>query len=557
MTRRLCFLLLLSATLWLLPLAQADDPPAASANPALTAADRLYTAGKFGEAADSYQAILKTDPKLVAAQAGLIRCLLREQKVDDAQAMASSALAAQPNSAPLLAAMGDVDFRRAQMPEAEAAYHQALQIDPKQVRAYLGLARLYRVYSLRRHAYDELERAHQLAPDNPEVQRAWFNQLTRKERIAAIESYLAGPHPDNPEETASLQRYLDFLKATMDKPVYGCRLASKVAQTDTKLEAMRRDPTHIFGYGLIVKLNGHDARLELDTGAGGIVISRKFAEKAGLTRISEERYIGLGDKGEQSGYTALAEQIRVGELEFQNCVVHVSDRASMAGEDGFIGGNVFASYLIDIDIPDQKLRLSPLPKRPDEPETTPSLQTEEEHGGADEKSEADADQTAEPTDTGKSTPVQPARRLPMDRYVAPEMARWTPVFRFGHAILIPTHVNDSPSMLFMIDTGSNVDMLSQRAAKQVTKISIDPNSHIKGISGNVEKVYRASQATLMFGHLAQKNQNMVTVDLSNISRRLGTEVSGFLGFDTLHMLQLKIDYRDGLVDFVYDASRWH
>lgn len=557
MTRRLCFALLLSSTLWLLTTAQAGDPQAAPANSALAAADQLYTTGKFAEAADSYQALLKTDAKLVAAQAGLIRCLLREQKVDDAQATATSALAAQPNSPPLLAVMGDVDFRLAQMPEAEAAYRKALQIDPTQVRAYLGLARLYRVYSLNRHAYDELQRAHQLAPDDPEVQRAWFNQLPRKERIAAIESYLAGPHPDNAEETANLKRYLDFLKAMVDKPVHACRLVTKVEQTDTKLEAMRRDPTHIFGYGLIVKLNGHDARLELDTGASGVVIGRKFAEKAGLTRISEERYVGIGDKGEQSGYTAVAEHIRVGELEFENCIVHVSDRASITSEDGLIGGNVFASYLIDIDIPDQKLRLSPLPKRPDEPETTPALKTEEEQGGSEGKSEVEADQTPAETDAQKNAPAPAVRRLPMDRYVAPEMAKWTPVFRFGHAILIPTHVNDSPSMLFMIDTGANVNMLSQRAAKQVTKISVDPYSKVKGLSGDVGNVYRASKAALIFGHLAQKNQDVITFDLSNISRHMGTEVSGFLGFDTLRMLQLKIDYRDGLVDFVYDASRWH
>ena len=92
----------------------------------------------------------------------------------------TSALAAQPNSAPLLAAMGDVDFRRAQMPEAETAYRKALKIDPKLVHAYLGLARLYRAFSLYRHAYDELQRAHEIAPDDPEVQRMWFGQLPGK-----------------------------------------------------------------------------------------------------------------------------------------------------------------------------------------------------------------------------------------------------------------------------------------------------------------------------------------------------------------------------------------
>lgn len=557
MTHHVSFLLLLWFALCPLKIVLADDTKAA-ANPALAAADQLYATGKFAEAADSYQAILKTDPKLIAAQVGLVRSLLREQKIDEAQAEITSALAAEPNSAPLQTTMGDVDFRRAQMQAAELAYRKALQIDPKQVRAYLGLARLYRVYSLYRHAYDELQRAHELAPDNPEVQRAWFNQLPRKERIAAIESYLAGPHPDNPEETASLQRYLDFLKAMADKPVHGCRLVTKVEQTDTKLEAMRRDPQHIYGYGLIVKLNGRDARLQLDTGASGIVIGRKFAEKAGLTRISEERYLGIGDKGLQSGYAALADHIRVGELEFENCIVHVSERASVTNEDGLVGADVFASYLIDIDIPDGKLRLSPLPKRPAEPETVPTLKTEEDQpASAEEKSESETEEKTEASSAPKTPAAPAARRLPMDRYVAPEMAKWTPVFRFGHAILMPTHVNDSPSMLFMIDTGANVNVLSERAAKQVTKTSTDPYSHVKGLSGDVGNVYRASTATLVFGHLAQKNQNMVTFDLSNISRHLGTEVSGLLGFDLLHMLQVKIDYRDGLVDFAYDPSRWH
>ena len=36
----------------------------------------------------------------------------------------------------------------------------------------------------------------------------------------------------------------------------------------------------------------------------------------------------------------------------------------------------------------------------------------------------------------------------------------------------------------------------------------------------------------------------------------GTEVSGILGFAMLRMLQVKIDYRDGLVDFDYKPNPW-
>ncbi len=48
----------------------------------------------------------------------------------------------------------------------------------------------------------------------------------------------------------------------------------------------------------------------------------------------------------------------------------------------------------------------------------------------------------------------------------------------------------------------------------------------------------------------------MTFDLSSLSRNTGTEVSGMLGFQLLGKLQVKIDYRDGLVDFSYDPSQW-
>jgi hypothetical protein len=51
--------------------------------------------------------------------------------------------------------------------------------------------------------------------------------------------------------------------------------------------------------------------------------------------------------------------------------------------------------------------------------------------------------------------------------------------------------------------------------------------------------------------LKQDRQGLVTFSLDNISKSLGTEVSGTLGFRMLVLLDIKIDYRDGLVDFTY------
>jgi hypothetical protein len=43
----------------------------------------------------------------------------------------------------------------------------------------------------------------------------------------------------------------------------------------------------------------------------------------------------------------------------------------------------------------------------------------------------------------------------------------------------------------------------------------------------------------------------LSTDLTHTSDATGTEISGSLGFQMLGLLDIKIDYRDGLVDFNY------
>jgi tetratricopeptide (TPR) repeat protein len=542
---------LLLLSLHLTALGDETKPPAIK--PELAAADQLFRAGKFADAEASYRAILKTDLNLVPAQAGLVRAILRQQKLDEALDTVNAPLVVQPNAAALLAAKGDVQFRLGEMHDAEASYLRAKKADPKEVHAYLGLARLYRSYSLYRTTFDQLQSAHEIAPDDIEVQREWLNTLPRKERLAAMESYLAGPHPDDEEETKWMTEQLEFLKATADKPPHVCRLVSKVEQTETKLETMYGTGGHrMQGIGLSVKLNDRNAHLLLDTGAGGIMVNHKVAEKAGLTTISAVHYGGIGDKGLQSGHTAAADHIRIGELEFQDCVVTVSDKVSVADEDGLIGADVLGAYLIDIDLPGMRLKLSPLPKRPEDTVAPKSLNSEgDEQANVEQKEDSTDEQTTKEQRLLPST-SKPPLRLPKDRYIAPEMADWTKVFRFGHTILVSTSVNDSKNMLFGLDTGASSNVLSVRAGRLVSKVSSDDRMQVRGVNGAVDKVYSSDKATLRFGHFQQSNLGMVTLDLSRVSRLTGTEISGFLGFTMLRQLEVELDYRDGLVDFKYD-----
>jgi Aspartyl protease len=471
-------------------------------------------------------------------------------------------LSGQPKSAVLLALKGDVQFRRAEMSEAEVSYLAAKKIDPKQPAAYLGLAQLYRCYSLHRKAYDELQIAHQVAPDDPSVQKAWLGTLPRKEKLTALKSYLGKPGLEE-EEMKQMTEYLQFLEATVDKPIHACKLVSKVEQTEAKLETIyplqRRMPgiglrygvVMPMGRGLSVKINGKKANLLLDTGASGIIIGSEVADRAGLPRISSLRFGGIGDSGTQRGYAAVADHVQIGDLEFQDCLVSVSERRAVVDGDGLIGANVFAAYLVDIDYPDMRLKLSALPKRPEDKVAPQSLISEPDIPANLEQEDSSTNSPPSDPKYNARDSVPPWNEFFKDRYIAPEMADWTKVYRIGHSMLVPTFVDESKALLFELDTGAFTNILSLRAGLKADSIVPEEDAlRVRGLSGEAKTVY-SGKATLSFGHLQQTDPAIVILNLSNVSGHTGIEVSGFLGYTMLRLLDVKLDYRDGLVNFEY------
>jgi hypothetical protein len=135
------------------------------------------------------------------------------------------------------------------------------------------------------------------------------------------------------------------------------------------------------------------------------------------------------------------------------------------------------------------------------------------------------------------------------------MQDYTRIFRINHMLLIPTTLNTSVEKLFLIDTGSLMSVVTPEAAREVTKVGEDEYRRVKGVSGEVKNVYSADKLTLTFANLRQDNQDMISVDLNNMSDGAGTEISGTLGFTVLRMLDIKIDYRDALVHFDYNRNR--
>jgi tetratricopeptide (TPR) repeat protein len=497
------------------PVTEATNPPLSAA---LFTAQALYRSAKFDQAIPMYStAIAGGGSEAAGAYAGLARVYLKQHKVAEAYDAAMKAVALTPDRAPAMVALGEVYYRQGKLAEAEELFFKPLRNCNLDARAFLGLTHIYWATLNFKRAKDDIDQAYKIDPQDPDIRRAYMQTLSGAERVQFLKGYLAGATNDDAESRENLEQELAVMENENYAQEHNCRMVTNVTKTETRLEPLLYGPQNIRGYGLMVKLNGVSSRLMLDTGASGILVDSKVAAKA-----------GIGDKGAATGFVGYAEKIQIGELEFQGCIVEVATGRSVLGDDGLIGADVFRHFLVDVDMPNAKFKLSPLPSIPDEPATTTSLDT-------------------------KSVGVRHFR----DRYVPPEMKDYTRIFLIGHDMLIPTRVNDSAAKLFLIDTGSFDDTLSPAAAKEVTKLSRDENTQVKGLNGNVKQVYRASEVKLQFSHFYQKRQDLVTFDLTNISNATGTEVSGVLGFAMLFLLDMKIDYRDGLVDFTYGGERFH
>jgi tetratricopeptide (TPR) repeat protein len=530
--------------------ASAISPETAARPDALREAKEFYRKGDFDHAIQKYQQLLQERPNSPDVYAGLARVYLKKKDVKQASDTITKGL--HVADSPLVrVALGEVYFRQGKIAAAEQEWINVINSGHQDARAYMGLARLRWAVSMYKSGWTMIDKAHQLDPTDPEIRKLWVGKLSRAERIKYLEQYLAGETNDDAETRAGMQRYLEYLKARAKDPRGACHLVSETTTTETRLVRLLVDPTHLRGYGLSVAVNGEKSKLLLDTGASGILINRNLAERAGVTKLSDTDIRGIGNKGNRSGHMGLADSLKIGELEFHDCPVQVLEQRSVAGEDGLIGADVFAAFLVDIDFPNEKLHLSELPKRPEETATKIALQTERDDSNPPGE---------EPTEKTAGVPAKSASSPhsgPQDRYIAPEMKSYTQVYRFGHHLLVPTLIADAPVKLFLLDTGATSNLISPSAASEVTKVHGDPRKIVKGISGSVMDVYSADRAVIQFGHLRQENQNLLAVDLTNISDRIGTEASGILGFAMLRLLDIKIDYRDGLIDFSYDPKRWN
>ncbi|HLW98445.1 MAG TPA: aspartyl protease family protein [Candidatus Acidoferrales bacterium] len=511
--------------------AQAQQPvPAKSSEPpTFQDALHLYRSGKLEDALAEYNALIAAGSHPAPGHVGVSRTLLKLGRLEEARAAAAKALEFNPDFSDGHVALGEVYFRQGKLVEAEKEFVALVRAESDNARAYLGMARISEASSFHKQAKDLIENAMALDAGDPDIQIEAFLILGRKAPVK-VQQEPNGSSSDSPPAATGQSELVKLESLFADswvRDVPVCRVVPVLKPSQLSLHPVTVAPSVIGSYSLDVKIDGVSASLILDTGAPGILVNRKLAEKANLKKIGQSELSGIGDKGPVEAYHAVADSIRIGDLEFQNCLVEVSDKSSIVGEDGLIGADVFENFLVDLDFPFSKLRLSALPPYPDE-------------------------QAGHSAQHAASQPVSEFH----NRYIAPEMKSFTPMYQFQRHILVLTSVNNSVPKLFMLDTGAMQNFISPAAAREVTRVSRDSDVQIKGLSGKVKDVFSGDSVKLTFGNLNQENLDISAFDTSGISEAMGTEVSGFLGMAVLKMLDVKIDYRDGLVKFTFDYDRF-
>ncbi len=439
------------------------------------------------------------------------RKALANDGVATAWRIAQQALKDAPESAVAHEFAGEVRFRRGEFSEADAEFKSAVEWDPRYAVAWFGLARVAECAAMNKTAIEDLHHAYELNPNDPRILGAWIPRLRGQDRIDAINRYEAllkqssANGSTDPQTVEQLRQQAEAAKALNGRQPM--TLASPYKSAEIPLRAFTSGGLPMRTFGLEVTVNEMPVFLVFDTGAAGIVLSRPAAERVGLTRIADAQVGGIGDNAKLTGgFQAIAERFRVGSVEYRNAPISVSSQALAGVQDGLIGSNVLAEFLITVDFAGGKLRLDPLPG------------------------------------------YHPGEEF-SDRAVSPQMESATRVYRFGHLLLVPVRVGTANNRLFVLDSGSATTLISRDLASAVSNLNRDDKTGLSGLNGRVSDVYQTGSVALEFAGFQQKNPAMTAFDTWELSHRLGTEISGFLGLPVLDFFKLTIDYRDGLVKF--------
>jgi Tetratricopeptide repeat len=467
-------------------------PAATPRTPSPAAA--AYSEGRYADAEQDYAQSLLQQPHDASVAAALVHTLLHEGKIAQASDRVTAALAENPHSAPVLTAQAELQLRQGQPWLALQTLDAAAAVDRCYARIHLIRSRVLRIDSMYASERNEIQSAYDIDPADPDILYAWQRVISPAREIEGIYQALPTMKDLDAETRQKAEDSMNSMMPLLSENSQTCKIQPAVQSATLSLLGSMEDGKHLDGYRLDVQLPKTNARLLLDTATSGVFITRALAESNGLQQ-------GANDPAG----TVHADLVRIGPLEFRDCMIGVSSSPFAGKADGMIGTDIFASFLVTIKTREAKLSLDPLPPQ--------------------------------------------AGVLPGDRMTIPELADYVPIYHRRQYLLVPVLLNDKMRRLFLLDTGMRFSAMTSEVAHGISNTKANFTNILQTASGPSAQVYR-DNFDFRFANLSLTHQSHVLEwDLSTINHNAGFEVAGMLGFDMLHSLNLHLDYRDGLVKF--------
>jgi hypothetical protein len=471
--------------------AQSDACPVISQGGS-TPAETAYAAARYSQAEDLFGQALALNPHDLKLSAALVKTWLHEGQVAQAAAQVNRILPDNPNSAITLTSLAEVQLRQGEPWLALDTLKTAEAADPCYARVYLIRSRALRIDSMYASEREQVQKAYSIDPTDPDIRHAWLSTVSPAHEIEGIAGSLATIKDLDAETKQKAEDSIRSMMPLLSENNQTCQVLPAATSASFALLPSFQDAKHIEGYRLEVDLPKGKAKLQVDTAASGLFISRALAD-------ANEFQPGAGDPPG----TVRVESVHIGPLEFRDCIVGVNETPFPGKGDGFIGTDMFASYLVTLDYPGSKLILAPLPKL--------------------------------------------ANIVPQDRVVTPELHDFMPVYHRQQYLLLPAMLNNKSRRLFILDSGIRYSTMTSEVAHSVSGTKVNFTNAMQTVSGSTLQVYRDSFDFQLANLTLSHQGHILELDSSTIDRNAGMQVAGMLGFDMLHSFVLTLDYRDGLV----------
>lgn len=469
-------------------------------------AQKAVRAGDYEKAEKIYRKLLAGNPHDHPARLNLSYMLIKNGRLEEAYQQAMEVVTQEPLNARARALMGLALLRSGVFQRSLEELTTALMLDRREPIALAGLAEVDFFENRTSEAYEKLQQATHLDPNEPDYWIAFGRTAARLEKFHEAAGYyerFLAISPRLDEERRSRYRGLiDFYRALSRNQVTDLHRVEGPKSVTVPFRLQNSRPF------IQVRINGSDPLLfVVDTGASITVLSERTADRLGIRPMARGgRARAVGGGGAFPIVYGLITSLDIGGLRLYNVPIYIrefhqpshSNEANLLAADGFLGLSVLTNFRLTLDYARRELTLErPLGKE---------LQEE----------------------------------VPADISVVP--------FRTTNGGLVSAEVRlgGEETFNFLIDSGASTTVLSETVIEKMKwqdKLLSDLRVRVLGAAGVIEEVGLAVVPSLTLHDLEQRNVRMPVLDMNAVNETAGFLQSGILGGSFLRHFRVTFDFQ--------------